>query len=707
LLLLVAELGVVAAPALGAVDPWTSKGPWGGHTNALLLLDGGGVLAATSGGVFRTSDGTTWSESSNGLPRDPTVALARTAAGDQLVGLQNYGVYRSTNGGNDWSWVNTPGYGVFGIAADPTSSLTIHIAQSSSVASTTDGGATWASTPLPSSVYAILATGPGAVLAGTGESGIYRSTDSGATWTPCRTGLMNSSVRTFASDPATPAVVFAGTEGGLFRSSDGGGSWTRLTGLDAAQVSTVGVSGNTVWACYVLSLFRSTDGGTTWDWSGSGFTDTPSAFVRDAANGVVYAGGAQRAAFRSTNAGESWTLANVGIGVETPSAIAADLRSGVVHAGTNRLSRSTDAGQSWSDTGVGYSYDIASDGGSKLATSDQFGMVHRSTDRGATWSSFPYSNQLPYRLAFTLDGADLVAAPPSGNILQCSACATTGSTWTPFGSGIPATTNHHDVAVVAGAVLLGSSDGIREGTGGAFALTVASVPVMSIGLDARREAVAASLYGRVFRRSDDGTWSETASSVPFTTRAVAPHPFRPDTIYVATDMGVFRTTDGGASWGGFGLYNRWLYSIAIGNDGTTLFAGVINGGVRERSLTAPSGFYPLTPCRAVDTRLLGSPLVGATKRTFALAGACGVPADAKSVAVNLTVVNPAAGGDLDVFPGDEVAPLASAITFRGGRTRANNATLPVSQDGNASLDVKTTLPAGSADFLIDVVGFYR
>jgi hypothetical protein len=210
----------------------------------------------------------------------------------------------------------------------------------------------------------------------------------------------------------------------------------------------------------------------------------------------------------------------------------------------------------------------------------------------------------------------------------------------------------------------------------------------------------------VYRSLDGISWTKRNGGPISAAGLLTAHPSRPDTLWLG-DPGVLRSTDGGATWLPFGLSGKMITDVSVGGNGAALHAGVIWGGAWERSLVDPSGFYLLPPCRAVDTRLLGSPLVGATTRTFALGGACGVPADAKSVAVNLTVVNPGADGSLNVFPGDEVAPLASTVSFRGGRTRANNAVLPVSQDGNAALNVKTTLSAGAADFLIDVVGYYK
>jgi hypothetical protein len=63
------------------------------------------------------------------------------------------------------------------------------------------------------------------------ENGIYKSTDSGGTWTAMNTGLSGLSVKTFAISPVTPSTVYTGViGGGVCRSDDGGAHWTPING---------------------------------------------------------------------------------------------------------------------------------------------------------------------------------------------------------------------------------------------------------------------------------------------------------------------------------------------------------------------------------------------------------------------------------------------------------------------------------------------
>ncbi len=133
----------------------------------------------------------------------------------------------------------------------------------------------------------------------------------------------------------------------------------------------------------------------------------------------------------------------------------------------------------------------------------------------------------------------------------------------------------------------------------------------------------------------------------------------------------------------------------------------------DSALVTPvaSGFYRVTPCRAVDTRVglgpNGGPALGGGEvRLFGIAGLCGVPNSARAVALNLTVVNPSAAGSVLIYPAGEPTPQASSINFSAGRTRANNTIAATGQAGQVA--AYCGLPAGATvDILFDVVGYFE
>ncbi len=169
-----------------------------------------------------------------------------------------------------------------------------------------------------------------------------------------------------------------------------------------------------------------------------------------------------------------------------------------------------------------------------------------------------------------------------------------------------------------------------------------------------------------------------------------------------TDMYVQGTYD--TRWDN-GILNPAFASIHAGD------FDVVQLGWQPSAPPVATALHVLTPCRLVDTRNpqapLGGPSIAANgSRTFALAGACGVPATAVSVSVNATVVAPQAAGDLVIFPAGTGVPTASTVSFSAGRTRANNSQVLLSSDGTGRATVKNNA-AGALDLVIDVNGYYE
>jgi hypothetical protein len=92
---------------------------------------------------------------------------------------------------------------------------------------------------------------------------------------------------------------------------------------------------------------------------------------------------------------------------------------------------------------------------------------------------------------------------------------------------------------------------------------------------------AGTYGGGVFKSTDGGaTWSAVNTGLSNkSVWALAIDPTAPNTLYAGTYGGVFKSTDGGASWSANGLTGNGVFALAIDpNTPTTLYAGT-NGGV--------------------------------------------------------------------------------------------------------------------------------
>lgn len=123
-------------------------------------------------------------------------------------------------------------------------------------------------------------------------------------------------------------------------------------------------------------------------------------------------------------------------------------------------------------------------------------------------------------------------------------------------------------------------------------------------------------------------------------------------------------------------------------------------------------FYPVTPCRIVDTRGAAGPsggpalASGGADRAFAIVNSCGIPQGASAVSANVTVVGPGATGFLVFYRGDGALPGTSTINFGTGQTRAGNSLLQLALDGTGSVKVHNG-SAASVHLVVDVNGYFQ
>jgi hypothetical protein len=124
--------------------------------------------------------------------------------------------------------------------------------------------------------------------------------------------------------------------------------------------------------------------------------------------------------------------------------------------------------------------------------------------------------------------------------------------------------------------------------------------------------------------------------------------------------------------------------------------------------TAPGSgtyqFYPLAPCRIVDTRGGdGGILHAGVERDYTIPGNCDVPSSATAYSFNVTVL-PAAGGldYLTVWPKGESQPVVSTLNDNTGTVVANAAIVPAGSDNATAFYAHSN----STNLLVDVDGYF-
>jgi hypothetical protein len=123
----------------------------------------------------------------------------------------------------------------------------------------------------------------------------------------------------------------------------------------------------------------------------------------------------------------------------------------------------------------------------------------------------------------------------------------------------------------------------------------------------------------------------------------------------------------------------------------------------------PADFYTVAPCRLLDSRVQAPGALGAgeTRAITAVGtvGSCHIPADAVALALNVTVTQATAPGNLRLYASAQPRPPTSTLNYAAGRTRANNAVIGLSAEGR--LSVHCSQSSGSAHFIVDVNGYFK
>jgi photosystem II stability/assembly factor-like uncharacterized protein len=279
--------GVSPAAERVTVDPaflhaleWRSLGPFRGGRTVAVVGDSRDPLVfyfgSAHGGVWKTTDaGTYWRNVSDGFFKTAPVgaidvslsnpAVVYVGMGESLNRQDitpGDGVYKSTDGGRTWTNV--------GLAE------TRHIAKIRIHPTN------------PDIVYVAAA---GDLFGSNPERGVYRTKDGGKTWQRVLYKSDRANALDLVIDPTNPSVLYAsldqlqrlpwddvsgGPDSGLYKTTDGGDTWTDLTrnpGLPRGVIGKIGLAlspprPNRIWALIEAedgALFRSDDSGSTWE----------------------------------------------------------------------------------------------------------------------------------------------------------------------------------------------------------------------------------------------------------------------------------------------------------------------------------------------------------------------------------------------------------------------------------------------------------
>jgi hypothetical protein len=596
-------LGVCSAfmaCANAGIGSWTSSGPEGiqGLDIAVSAAAPDVVLVSSAGGIFKSvNSGASWVRSGASLSYVSQVWISPTNPNLYLALTFNR-LYRSTNAGASWTTFGTglpaaASANLSRMSVDPSNPLRIMVADfNAGIFRSVDGGATFVpsasfpgtpassisgyqgvaiDTVVPTRVFA-------SVCANDATATIYRSTDSGASFSPV------ASTAGVAGDCADALFGFntlsAGTmiNGVFLRSTDGGVSFASAgAGVSAGALSLNYRNGsNELYVGTRAGVSLSTDNAATFSAFGTGLLDNGSdpsaiqivAFKPGVTPPLTYALSAAGSFFKSSAGGSVFTPSNTGL-------TASNIRAVAVHPTNANLLMA-----GWGDVGL-------------FAAPAMF----RSTDRGATWARANAGLNLDEvrtvvidpNTAATVAGTVMYAGgvdrapfgrPPANYSAGFAKSVDGGLSWTHPISFTPAPAALGRIGKVRSIALDRSSGSGAGGTGALQKLYFSGNG--RVLCPAGAGTVAQTLdTPRLWRSLNAGGAFASVDSLPtgtcvagsgITGNSPVPNPIvidpvTPNTLYVGTYLalgydpaavpaqpvptvpsGVFKSTDGGASW---------------------------------------------------------------------------------------------------------------------------------------------------------------
>jgi len=364
----------------------------------LVLLDNQVLIARTDRGVYRsTNGGVNWTVIGN---IDRVFVRDLEKIGENLFVTNIYGLYMSSDKGATWTKTGSStlaNYDPYKIAMESSSqTLFLSCLTEGGFLRSTDFGQTWAKVEgfptgsVPGYLGIVNNTISCVMIKNHSVVGLFQSTDAGKNWSKTTDTYPYTDIYTAGN------ILLYGLDSGICKSTDNGKSWSVVTNGLRPQLMTMLLTseGTLLASAFTRGIFRSTNDGMTWDRVYNGVANQSLVKYRDS-----YFASVNNGIIRSTNDGRTWdSVTNPGTYPNTVIkecimnekgwfAIVFDFTSFATS-----IYRSTDNGNSWTQTDIppGLFSHMYSTGDSIYVLNNTTGLgegcsVYRSYDNGESW----------------------------------------------------------------------------------------------------------------------------------------------------------------------------------------------------------------------------------------------------------------------------------------------------------------------------------
>lgn len=327
------------------------------------------------GGVFKSTDsGFNWEQKfslANNNGKDTSniavlnvLTLAIDPGDSNIIyaGTEKNGLFRSSDAAGTWQkYANAvlPNETIYDIGINPKDSKNIYLATATAdsrgrVLKTEDEGNAWQEVYITSSAQKdfikkirIDSYDPKVVYFGTSAGGLFRSSDSGKSWSLLK--WFSGSVDNIAINPKDTRVIYAtGSGDGLFKSSDKGATWQSLNAalkdfeipsknkIDALALDPA--NPNVIYLGSIIGILKSNNGAASWR-AAKIITPTKilpinSLVVNSNNPAKVYYSIASQIYISSDGAEAKWTVRNLPTGRNIPVILVDPRNENIIYAGS-------------------------------------------------------------------------------------------------------------------------------------------------------------------------------------------------------------------------------------------------------------------------------------------------------------------------------------------------------------------------------------
>lgn len=546
-----------------------------------------------SEGIFAQNFWQTTNNISGGL----VSTVSKVTSNIMVAGSIRGGLFRSIDGGLNWSSISSEvsNYQVFVVKTSLAG--VVFAGTNRSIYKSTDQGLNWtlSNSGLPSSNYVedITFDASGNVYIAASTLGIYKSTNNGSSWFAINNGLPTNPYIRFIEFTSTNTLFATDQNDGIYKSTDLGNSWVSSNSGFIAGANPAGIASSPIGHIIVPTayqgIFSSTDNGATWNLINGDITYPFVYGVDINSSGHIFLS-CYLYMFKSTNGGSNWidiTPTSVKTGI-----MSVDIdNNNNVWMGTyyNGIAKSTDSGISWTFCENGISSTVIqslfSDGSGTLFAAVQGKGFYKSVDNGVNWTKVIISDDAYHQniicAAFIPSGGLMVNSSTGGIYVS-----TDYTNWVSFQTGLP-NTSTLKLAASSNYYYAGAYNGKIYRTSVAAAAWVDITDTLSIiyiyDIETRNpsEVYIATDKG-VYKSTNNGdTWININNGIPVTYYfSITFHPN--GDIFVGESSKIYRSTNGGNSWTASSSNISGL-SIIAHSDGS-LYAGTFSSAYKSTDL---------------------------------------------------------------------------------------------------------------------------